>query len=261
VKLDTNALLRGTGRKTTVDIRPLASQADLRACVALQRRTWGEDFADVVPGSILKIAARLSGVVAGAFDRGGTLLGFVFGLTGVERGAIVHWSHMLGVAPEAQNQGIGRGLKEFQRLAVAKVGAKTIYWTFDPLVARNAHLNFNVLGVRATDYVQDMYGESASPLHRGIGTDRLIVSWPVEDALVEARRREIASQVEGPDTIRIETPADIAALQLSDMPAAREWRERMRGAFQKALAQGYGIQGFRVDADAGNGYYLLRRNP
>jgi len=261
VKLDTNALLRGSGRKTTVDIRPLASQADLRACVALQRRTWGEDFADVVPGSILKIAARLGGIVAGAFDRGGTLLGFVFGITGVEHGGIVHWSHMLGVTPEAQNQGIGRGLKEFQRLAVAKVGAKTIYWTFDPLVARNAHLNINVLGVRATDYVQDMYGDSTSPLHRGIGTDRLIVAWPVDDASVEARRREIASQTEGRETIRIEIPGDIAAMQLSDMAGARDWRERTRAAFQKALAQGYVIQGFRVDADAENCYYLLRRNP
>jgi len=34
-------------------------------------------------------------------------------------------------------------------------------------VARNAHLNFNVFGVRAAEYVEDMYGETESPLHQG----------------------------------------------------------------------------------------------
>ena len=263
MKLDTNALLRGFGRKTSVDIRPLTSQEDLRACVELQHRTWGDHYTDVVPASILKIAARVGGVVAGAFDRSGALLGFVFGLTGVQNGVIVHWSHMLAVSPEEQNQGIGRRLKEYQRVAVASIGAKTISWTFDPLVARNAHLNFNVLGVRATDYVQDMYGQSSSPLHRGIGTDRLIVSWPVDDEAVAARRREIAraSCSEGADTVHIEVPCDIAALQVSDMAAARQWRDETRSAFQKALAQGLAIQGFQMDAETGNGHYVLGRDP
>ena len=47
--------------------------------------------------------------------------------------------------------------------------------TYDPLVARNAHLNINVFGARIAEYVEDMYGETESPLHQGIGTDRFIV--------------------------------------------------------------------------------------
>jgi predicted GNAT superfamily acetyltransferase len=261
VKLDTNAVLRPAGRTLAPEPRPLTSPTDFRACVALQRRIWGEDFAEVVPASILKIAVRVGGIVLGTFDAGGTLLGFVFGLTGVEGGAIVHWSHMLGVAPEAQNRGIGRRLKEHQRAAAAKIGATAISWTFDPLVARNAHLNINVLGVRVSEYVRDMYGQSASPLHRGIGTDRLVATWPVDDAAIVQRRAEIASAFEAKwsETASIEIPGDIAALQQSDMAAAQVWRERTRVALESALARGLEVQGFRIDAKANNGHYLLAR--
>ena len=122
-----------------------------------------------------------------------TLLGFVFGLTGVERGKIVHWSDMLAVRPEARNLGLGRRLKEHQRQLVRELGASVIYWTYDPLIARNAHLNFNRLGVRLAEYVEDMYGITDSVLHGGVPTDRLVVAWPthdeeIEQLLAEARR-------------------------------------------------------------------------
>ena len=168
-----------------VDIRPLQTLDELRACVTLQRETWGDEFTDVVPASILKVSQRVGGVAAGAFDADGKLLGFVYGLTGVEDGRIVHWSDMLAVRPEARNLGLGRRLKDFQRHAVQQVGGVVIYWTYDPLVARNAHLNINVFGAHIAEYVEDMYGETESPLHRGIGTDRFIVAWPVADAEVE----------------------------------------------------------------------------
>ena len=243
----------------SVAIRPLTTHQEFRACVELQRRTWGEAFGEVVPPAMLKIAARMGGVVAGAFDAGDELVGFVFGISGVEGGALVHWSHMLGVLPRAQNHGIGRQLKDYQRSVVAKLGTTVIYWTFDPLVARNAHLNFNKLGVRATSYARDMYGEGTSPLHHGIGTDRLIVAWPVSDADVSARRRHIARFSSG-DAVpirRIEVPADIEALQRSDLASAQSWRAKTRAELQSAFADGLAIHGFQIDSAARRGYYLL----
>src|SRR3954470_23378494 len=88
---------------STIDIRALVSRAELQACVDLQHETWGDDFSDVVPLSILKVSQRVGGIAAGAFDGDQRLLGFVFGLTGVERGRIVHWSDMLAVRPGARN--------------------------------------------------------------------------------------------------------------------------------------------------------------
>src|ERR671914_879951 len=96
-----------------LEIRPLRTTQELLACVDLQRATWGDEFSDLVPASILKVSQRVGGIAAGAFDGDGRLLGFVFGLTGVEDGRVVHWSDMLAVREEARNAGIGRRLKEF----------------------------------------------------------------------------------------------------------------------------------------------------
>src|SRR3954464_452827 len=175
-----------------IDIRPLRTLDELRACVSLQRETWGNEFTDVVPTSILKVSQRVGGVAAGAFDDENALLGFVYGLTGVENGRIVHWSDMLAVRPEARRLGLGRRLKEYQRSVVRERGGEGIYWTYDPLVARNAHLNFNRLGVRLDEYAEDMYGITDSVLHGGIPTDRLVVGWPTRDDEVKMRIAEAA---------------------------------------------------------------------
>jgi predicted GNAT superfamily acetyltransferase len=238
-------------------IRDFATHADYAACVELQRDTWGRDFNDVVPASVQLVSQKVGGVAAGAFDATGRLMGFVYGMTGVKDGRIVHWSDMLAVRPEAQNAGLGRRLKEHQRKAVARVGGELIFWTFDPLQARNAHLNFNVFGVRAVEYVRDMYGDNTgSDLHRGIGTDRLVVAWPVRDADIEARRREIAAAREQSDAITVEVPTDVTSLLNSDPARAREWRESSRKALTTAMKT-HRIDGFRIDKQSNRAFYLL----
>lgn len=141
----------GRVRAADVEVRPLQSGDEYRACVALQRETWGADFGEVVPATILKVSQRVGGLTAGAFDETGELLGFVFGLTGLEAGRPAHWSHMLAVREDVRDLGIGRRLKEFQRDFLLPLAVEVIYWTFDPLVARNAHLNLNLLGAQVTE--------------------------------------------------------------------------------------------------------------
>jgi chorismate synthase len=263
-----------------LEIRELSTQAEYQACVALQYETWGRDFRDAVPASVLHISQRLGGVAAGAFDRD-QLVGFVFGITGVEQGTVVHWSDMLAVRANLRSQGVGRQLKEFQRTHCERIGARWIYWTYDPLVARNAHLNFNVFGVRVVEYVPDMYGNNTgSELHRGIGTDRFIVAWPVDDAALAERRHVIAAAredarfltapVQGePDAprdtpargarLRVAAPADLLELQRTSPARAVEWRRSTRLALQQALADGFEVVGFRAGANGDNGHYLLER--
>ena len=53
------------------------------------------------------IANRLGGLAAGAFDEAGDLQGFVFGLTGVMDGKLVHWSDMLAVRDGGKGPGSG----------------------------------------------------------------------------------------------------------------------------------------------------------
>jgi chorismate synthase len=262
------------------EIRPLATHEEREACVELQRETWGREFTELVPPSLLYAVQKIGGVAAGAFDPRGRLLGFVFGFTGTEGGKLVHWSDMVAVRADAQGHGFGQALKAYQRETVLRLGVTVMYWTCDPLVAKNAHLNLNHYGVRVAEYVRDLYGsETRSVLHRGVGTDRFVVAWPLD------RRgpppRPAASLCEAPivnpgtesgergdperfasappPALRIEIPEDIARVQAASLEMAGRWRATTRGAFLWCLAHGYSVTGFTRDDAAARGYYLLER--
>lgn len=263
-----------------LEVRPLLSHDDLQACVALQRSVWGEHFSEVVPAAILKVSQRVGGVAAGAFDAAGDLVGFVFGITGPDaEGRLVHWSDMLAVRPGSRNLGIGRRLKGHQRQVLEAQGVEEILWTFDPLVARNAHLNLMRLGARVVEYVPDMYGSTGSPLHQGLGTDRFIVSWLIGDAARTAASPrvpevgdpplvnpvaagppdtlELAPALAGAPLLRVQIPADIEAVQRSSPEQAGAWRVNTRLAITSLLELGYRIIGILRDADTGGFSYLL----
>ena len=265
------------------EIRHVRTHDEFEQCVELQAATWGADFRESVPATILKITQRLGGVTAGAFAPDGALLGFVFGVTGIEHGSIVHWSDMLAVDARAQNHGIGRELKKFQRDAVRAIGATRMYWTFDPLVARNAHFNLNRLGAHVGEYVENMYGaDTGSALHSGLGTDRFVAVWPLDGANgddasrrapvgAEWRAAPILNAADGstadlraladapPERARVEVPGDIRALQNGRIEEAVKWRQSTRQALKWALAHGYSIEQFDLEPATSRGYYLLDR--
>ena len=162
--------------------RRVETLEEYQECVALQEETWGDNFRERVPVAILMVGQKLGGACAAAFEPGGRMLGFVFGITGPYRSELAHWSHLLAVRPEARGQHIGERLKRYQRELCRglDLGIRTMYWTFDPLVARNAHLNLTRLGARASEYVVNMYGSNTgSPLHGTLDTDRWIAAWGV----------------------------------------------------------------------------------
>ena len=86
----------------------------------------------------------------------------------------------------------GTTLKLLQRDRTLAMGLDLIEWTYDPLQAMNAHLNFTKLGVVAEEYAENVYGTSSSPLHQGNPTDRFVAEWWIRKPHVErrlARRR------------------------------------------------------------------------
>ncbi len=217
----------------------------------LQELVWGKGD-ETIPPIILMVSQKVGAVAAGAFDGKGRLLGCVYGLTGVRHGRPAHWSHMLAVRPEARDLGIGRRLKLYQRARVLTMGVRTMYWTFDPLVARNAHLNLNRLGATVEEYVVNMYGSGRnSRVDRSIGTDRFIVRWDLN----APRRRPRSSAI----AARIESPADIHRLRDRDPARARGWRRATRRAFLSYMEKGWRVAGFETSAADGRCYYLLAR--
>ncbi len=178
-------------------LRPFASLEEYDACAAFQEEVWGRGFSEKVPSAILMIANRLGGLAAGAFDESGVLHGFVIGLTGVMDGKLVHWSDMLAVRENRKDRGLGTRLKRYQRDVMLGRGVWEMRWTFDPLQGRNAHVNFSKLGIVSREYVENMYGQTDSPLHRGVGTDRLLAIWSLDSERVESRMEMNAAVEEG----------------------------------------------------------------
>jgi predicted GNAT superfamily acetyltransferase len=261
----------------SVTIRHLTSWGEFKACVTLQQDVWGVDFADLVPASIMKVSQRLGGVTAGAFSPDGRLIGFVFGITGTERGKLVHWSDMLGVREEARDLGIGRRLKMYQRDALRPLGVSVMYWTYDPLVARNAYFNLTQLGAEIAEYVPDFYGaRTSSVLHEGLGTDRFVVAWhidedregpvqrplppldspniPILDSPAAADQHLLARR---PPRVRVPIPLHIDRIQRTSLAQAAQWRANTRPVFQRALALGYRITAFQRDDSQTRGFYEL----
>jgi len=195
-------------------IRPFSSLAEYEACADFQEEIWGLGFSEKVPPAILMIANRLSGLAAGAFAPDGTIQGFVFGLTGVIDGRLVHWSDMLGVRADRRDGGLGTQLKGYQRAVLLERGIQEMRWTFDPLQGRNAHVNFTKLGIVSREYVENMYGDTESPLHR-IGTDRLIATWEMDSSRVLERLRRAAPLDGG-------SPGSTGSLAPTPVPRGRE---------------------------------------
>ncbi len=272
---------------TDFDIRPFQTIEEFRACVELQEATWGEGFSERVPPAILKVAQILGGVSAGAYDPDGQLLGFVFGMTGVRDGELAHWSDMLAVREHVRDTGLGARLKQYQRDQVLARGVERMYWTFDPLQSRNAYLNFNKLGIVVREYVRDMYGDTDSPLHQGVGTDRFIALWQMSSDRVVAR---LAGSERGPESpprdahrvldshgvdgmlcpgepdlgsrnhrLLVTIPSDVSEIMERSLDVALEWRGATRAVFTHYLGEGYEAR--ELLRSGATSEYLLERRP
>lgn len=260
----------------SIAVRPLASVSEYRACVALQHEVWGKEF-ESVPASMLQVSTYVGGLCLGAFLPDGELCGFVFGLAGAIDGRPTHWSHLLGVKEVARNLGVGRLLKEHQRQLLASRGIPEMCWTFDPLIAKNAHLNLSVLGAKVVRYVPDMYGTTESPLHHGLATDRLLVSCSTARPLQRAAHPTVAGDASAPvltplpqpgddvlplgtrrpAALWIEVPTDFRQVVARSPASAITWHDALRRHFLWALAAGYVVTGLRRDALTSRSYYTL----
>ena len=119
-----------------------------------------------------------SGHVLGAYDHD-RLVGFGLSFLARDRtaGRLYQYSQTVAVAADAQSRGVGRAVKQAQRSAALDDGIDLMRWTFDPMQARNAHFNLDVLGGRVRRVERDYYGAHAPGRDEGERTDRGIVDW------------------------------------------------------------------------------------
>lgn len=264
-----------------VVVRDLHTLDDFALVVALEERVWGLRD-DVVPVSLLAAAVPRGAVLLGAFDAD-ECVGFTYSFPALALGRLIHWSHMTAVVDGYRRGGVARRLKLAQRDRVRAMGIDRIDWTFDPLVAVNAHFNLRRLGALVDRYEVNVYGASASPLHGAIPTDRLVAQWWIDSEHVAARLADeppaarapealllnpmtedgawIPSRWAVPDTlpacVAVAVPPRFEALLTTDPALALEWRLASRRLFQALLAAGFRVSDFVLDEDGGGGRYLL----
>lgn len=241
-------------RKSLI-IRHCDGLEELRACVALQKRVWNFNDADLVPLRMFVVAEKIGGQVIGAFDSG-KLVGFSLSLPAVRNRKPYLHSHMLAVLGNYRNQGLGRKLKLFQRKDAIARGFDLIEWTFDPLEIKNAYFNIERLGAIARRYSENQYGISSSPLQGGLPTDRLIAEWwlksnRVKNLLKEKGRNFICSR-------KIPVPAEIYAWKASskNRKLARKVQQKNREEFLLAFSIHLAVLAYERD-EKGNGTFLL----
>jgi predicted GNAT superfamily acetyltransferase len=230
--------------ETRIEIRPLETIAQIHEAADVLREVWVGDR-DAMPPNLMRALAHSGNYVVGMYD-GDRMVGASIAFFGPPAARSMH-SHITGVLPGLQSQGLGRLLKQHQREWAFAREVGHITWTFDPLVARNAHFNLRVLGARVTEYLVDHYGPMDDGVNRGDETDRVMVSWALA-----------APPAPTPDADRVvasvAVPHDIESLRRTAPADAAAWRVRVRDEFLGHVASGLVAAGF----DDERGYLFVR---
>ena len=246
------------GERGEIDIRECTTVEEFDQCVRLQREAFGLPDLELSPRRHLIVARSAGGFTLGAFD-GERMVGFVLNQIAVRRnpqtGAeeTAGYSHMMAVAKEYQNRGVGARLKWAQRARVVAEGRRFIRWTWDPMQSRNAHFNLNRLGVVVRRYAENYYGTDYStvtgkfgdPL--GLDSDRLVAEWELDTPRVEAIARDGRPPADGDPAAAVAIPPNWGALLRADPARAIREQRRVREEFRRALAGGLVCAGFERD--------------
>jgi predicted GNAT superfamily acetyltransferase len=239
-----------------IELGPLDTQEKIKAAVALQKRIWGFEDIELLPVRLFVTAMKIGGQAFGAFDQS-VLVGFCLAIPGVKPSgkASLH-SHMLGVAHEYRDYGIGRMLKLKQREEALERPLDLMEWTFDPLEIKNAYFNIERLGAVVRRFVRNQYGATSSPLHGGLPTDRCIAEWwlasPRVNTIVARQPFE-----RGPIEARVSVPNNIAAIRAEDPERARDIQVRVGEQFEHYFDRDMAVVGFEKTSETGD--YLIGR--
>ncbi|HEU5138789.1 MAG TPA: GNAT family N-acetyltransferase [Bacillales bacterium] len=272
--------------KPNMIVKQLQSLDELKEMQELERAVWGME---PIPVHQTFTAAKNGGIILGAYVNG-EMAGFSYSFPGFQDGQTYLCSHMLGVDPGYQNQGLGLLLKEKQREIALGKGYTLITWTFDPLLSLNAYLNLHKLRGVASQYTENLYGAMDDSLNQGLPTDRFTVSWWIDSEHVDTDQTELNGppldknfilldfavgecgyplagslsdrfpvKVQTGDAWYVPIPADFQKMKTSHPEWALDWRLKTRRIFQDLLDQGFNAVDLKRDIDGICGYYLFVR--
>ena len=252
-------------------IRPLATQAELETCAALQREIWGispSDSMSTITMHALTMSYPTTGLLLGGFF-GEEMVGLVVVLAALEPRTA--YGHMLGVRDSHRDSGLGGRLSQEAIRRFRERGGRFYCFTFDPLESRNSHLYLNRHGAAGIRFERDAYGTSGA-FHGGLPMDRLLARIdldapppPPPPSLDDALRLyPVATPERMPDAeaVLAEIPADIGALRETDHDAALAASRSLRVLLDRYVTRGGLASCALVRGEQGGAprsFHLLRR--
>jgi len=239
-----------------ITVRECATIEEFDGCVYLQREAFGLPDLELSPRRHLIVSRAAGGWTLGAFvaER---MVGFVHHLAAVRANSeIFGYSHVMAVAKDYQNKGVGARLKWAQRERVLGEGRKLIKWTWDPMMSRNAHFNLNRLGAIVDTYSDNFYGMDYN-LDQAVGlpSDRLSATWHLDSARVRALASGATVAIDAEPAATVSIPSEWTALVKQDPQRARDEQARVRAEFNAAFELGLVCAGFERGTEQSR--YLL----
>jgi predicted GNAT superfamily acetyltransferase len=253
-----------------IQIRECTTVDELDACIGLQKEAFELPDLEISPRRHLIVSRQAGGWTLGAFEstagqdsEAERLVGFVHHMAAVRgNDEIFGYSHMMAVAVDCQNKGVGARLKWAQRERALAEGRGYIRWTWEPMRARNAHFNLNRLGVIVETYAENFYGSyyGVEPQHRisgapSVDSDRLFASWYLRSERVNNAARSSEPERSALVAAKVTIPVNWMQLLLEDPATARQEQLRVREEFNRALGAGLICAGF--DPDRARPTYLF----
>ena len=275
-----------------VTIGAFRSLADYKACEDIQREVWHSQDIDIVPVPLLLVVDRTGGILLGAYNSLGDLVGFVFSVLGSREGAPILHSYMMAVRAAYRNFDVGFKLKQAQRKEALKRKIKLITSSFDPMQPLNAYFALGKLGEWADIYEENYYGEMTSLPDRGLPTDRILTYWNLDSSAVIRRlelgppRRDFRKELKHRQVINhlveaapglmnsspvklncsseqflFEVPYNLPEIKSRDLGIALEWQGKMRHVFRSYFRKDYVAADFWVIEQDGRlrAFYLFEK--
>jgi predicted GNAT superfamily acetyltransferase len=262
-----------------VTVRGVDELPELKQVADLFAQIWGRSMSPPMTLELLRALTKAGNYVGGAYD-GDRLVGACVGFFHAPGEDALH-SHIAGVT--ATGRSVGFALKLHQRAWALLHGVSEIAWTFDPLVARNAHFNLVKLAATPSEYLPNFYGPMVDAINGDDDSDRLLVRWRLTDPDVTlactgthvgpSAKGELANGAVvalgvgddgGPSpvpqvdlragaTALVAVPLDIEQLRSADPSLAHQWRIALREALTSLASQGG-----RIVAFDRAGWYVVR---
>jgi predicted GNAT superfamily acetyltransferase len=275
-----------------VAIAPFRNMGDYKACEDIQREVWHSPDIDIVPAPLLMAIGRTGGIILGAYNSLGELVGFAASMLGSTSGQPIQHSFMLAVRVAYRNFDVGFKLKMAQRKEALKQKISLVTSSFDPMRPLNAYFTLGKLGACANTYEENSGAETADLPARGLPTDRILARWDLENSAVlhrlevgppqrdvrkELKQRpvinhmtEVAPGMMNSSPVKLnctagqflfEVPYNLPEIKNRDLGIALEWQGKMRQVFRHYFKKDYAATDFWVAEQEGHlrAFYVLEK--